>query len=385
MYHLYYNNFQDDTNLDETNSILSIPSVNSQTTASMSVNKYNFKIDETPLSCCASRLLQFLFLELKTEIKEFVPKDHKMITKILYEINHTLKRSNKLSRIGEGDEKHPFSLTNMKNQVIQTDLTCDQLEMIIQKSSNLDATLEAHNKLDANFRTLSEKLETDAGSLELANCNEEIAKLSKEMLSLKKTLIESSDDKDNLFFKKLEDKCIELKEEMRQLYNDLEPKNNNDLIKNLSETLIKSCDKINSLEVKCAETTKESLIQLFENVKLDFLLFSRQIQTEELSRDVKNINLAYLKEIKKLKCCHFHGDYEAPEPKKIYKKSEPLLKSNNDIMKEVAVHDDHHVQGFGASSITNNNEKSMEFVFNNDEIKLMSLLENAEFSKLYQN
>lgn len=31
-------------------------------------------MDQTPLSCCASRLLQFLFLELKTELKEFVPK-----------------------------------------------------------------------------------------------------------------------------------------------------------------------------------------------------------------------------------------------------------------------------------------------------------------------
>lgn len=40
----------------------------------MSVNKYNLKIDQTPLSCCTSRLLQFLFLELKTELKEFVPK-----------------------------------------------------------------------------------------------------------------------------------------------------------------------------------------------------------------------------------------------------------------------------------------------------------------------
>lgn len=68
------NYFQNDLNLNESNSIVSIPSVNTQTSGSMSVNKYNFKKDQTPLTCCASRLLQFLFLELKDELKEFVPK-----------------------------------------------------------------------------------------------------------------------------------------------------------------------------------------------------------------------------------------------------------------------------------------------------------------------
>ena len=70
--------------MDDSNSILSIPSVNTQTTASMSVNKCNLKIDQTPLSCCASRLLQFLFMELKNELKEFVPKGN-------YKNNHPKK------------------------------------------------------------------------------------------------------------------------------------------------------------------------------------------------------------------------------------------------------------------------------------------------------
>lgn len=39
---------------------------------------------------------------------------------------------------------------------------------------------------------------------------------------MKKTLKETSEDKDNLFFKKLDDKCIELKDEMRGLHDVLE-------------------------------------------------------------------------------------------------------------------------------------------------------------------
>lgn len=41
---------------------------------------------------------------------------------------------------------------NTRNTFAQTDLTRDQVEMFIQKSSNLDDTLKAHTKLEADFR-----------------------------------------------------------------------------------------------------------------------------------------------------------------------------------------------------------------------------------------
>ena len=41
---------------------------------------------------------------------------------------------------------------NTSNTFAQTDLIRDQVEMFIQKASNLDDTLEAHKKLDADFR-----------------------------------------------------------------------------------------------------------------------------------------------------------------------------------------------------------------------------------------
>lgn len=223
----------------------------------------------------------------------------------------------------------------------------------------------------------------------------------------------------------------------------------------MSETLIRSCEKINSLEVKCAETTKESLIQLFENVKLDvsalfiifvcfhidfemfcppkqFLLNSRKNQTEELSREVKNINSAYVKEIETLKSCHFHGDslknkctssLQKMSPIKLIKSNkkqrelssnqykvdvndandisnieyisdkcekisereidESTMKSNNDIMEEVLLNDEQHLHRCRTSSKASSSVTKTEQVLNSDEIKLMSLLESVEHSRLY--
>ena len=158
---------------------------------------------------------------------------------------------------------------------------------------------------------------------------------------------------------------------------------------------------------------------------------SRQIQTEELTRDVKNINSAYVKEIETMKGCHFQGDYERPESKKVYNKSAPFhhkmiptklkklknklksessryqidgiddtvdaefigdkcemifdreidkntMKSNNDIMKEMVVNDDYLIHdcrtNSKTSSKTSSNVKNKELILNSDEIKLMSLL-----------
>lgn len=47
--------------------------------------------------------------------------------------------------------KH-ISTQNTKNISVQTDLLRDQLEMFIHKSSYLDATEEAHKKLDVDYR-----------------------------------------------------------------------------------------------------------------------------------------------------------------------------------------------------------------------------------------
>lgn len=58
---------------------------------------------------------------------------------------------------------------------------------------------------------------------------------------------------------------------------------------------------------------------------------------------------------------------------------ENTLKSNNDIMDKVMVNDEHHLH----SCHTSSNGKN-EQVLNNDEIKLMSLLESVEHSRLYQ-
>lgn len=41
---------------------------------------------------------------------------------------------------------------NTSNTFAQTDLIRDQIEMFIQKSSNLDNTLKTHKILDAEFR-----------------------------------------------------------------------------------------------------------------------------------------------------------------------------------------------------------------------------------------
>lgn len=45
-----------------------------------------------------------------------------------------------------------WNTQNTRNSFAQTDLTRDQVEMFIQKSSNLDDSLEAHIKLEADFR-----------------------------------------------------------------------------------------------------------------------------------------------------------------------------------------------------------------------------------------
>lgn len=164
-----------------------------------------------------------------------------------------------------------------------------------------------------------------------------------------------------------------------------------------------------------------------------FLLNSRKKQTEELSREVKNINSAYVKEIETLKSCNFHGDtlnnsFDIQEPKKVLKKCASSLqkkkssncfryqvdgdddngnvdteftgdkcekifereidintmKSNNDIMDKMMAKDEHHLYSCRTSSKTSSNVKNNKQVLNSDEIKLMSLLESAEHSRLYQ-
>lgn len=46
----------------------------------------------------------------------------------------------------------------------------------------------------------------------------------------------------------------------------------NEMIDNLNEKLMKSCEKINGLEEMCAESRKEFLCQQLENAKLDVSL-----------------------------------------------------------------------------------------------------------------
>lgn len=172
---------------------------------------------------------------------------------------------------------------------------------------------------------------------------------------------------------------------------------------------------------------------------------SRKNQTEELSREVKNINSAYVKEIETLKSCHFHGDtfnnsFEILDPKKVIKKcasslqkmspikliksnkkqrelstnqyqvdvddakdisdiehiadkcekifervDENTMKSNNDIMEEMLLNDKHQLHRCRTSSKASSSVNKTEQVLNSDEIKLMSLLESVEHSILYHN
>lgn len=164
-----------------------------------------------------------------------------------------------------------------------------------------------------------------------------------------------------------------------------------------------------------------------------FLLNSRNKQTEELSRDVKNINSAYVKEIETLKSCIYHGDslnnsFEIQGPKTVLKKcasslqkmipsncfqyqvdgnddngtidteftgdkcekifereiDENTIKSNNDTIDKLVVNDEHHLYSCHTSSKTSSNVKNNKQKLNSDEIKLMSLLESVENSRLYQ-
>lgn len=49
--------------------------------------------------------------------------DHKIIAKILSEISHTLKRANKLPRMGEGDENN-VTLINLQCNIWKFKLLC---------------------------------------------------------------------------------------------------------------------------------------------------------------------------------------------------------------------------------------------------------------------
>ncbi|CAG9800551.1 unnamed protein product [Chironomus riparius] len=269
------------------NTVMSLPE------SVMTKINYNGSVMPSPVS--PIKLLQFLIMELKTKLKDYVAEDDVQIPKILNEINYAIKHvmlERKLNKSKTSQMMDINQISNDKNftsKDTQTDLKGDDVEKLVDFQDKY-FTLQA--EMDVNLRRME-----DVFTVELKKSDDKITKLRDDINVMQTSFSHGIEDKNHSISHHIDLKIEEIKGEMKFLIGMLGETKNHNLIDNLSKKLAQTQKKIDDVKIKCTETAKNCLQMHVEN----HLIKSHASQTKQIGCELGQIKNEVWREIQALK------------------------------------------------------------------------------------
>ncbi|XP_070492802.1 uncharacterized protein [Chironomus tepperi] len=284
--------------LYQTESLCTLNSYNN-TVMSMAesvMTKINYNGSVMPSPVSPIKLLQFLIMELKTKLKDYVAEDDVQIPKILNEINYAIKHvmlerklnKSKTSQMMEINEISSNDI-NYTSKDTQTDLKGDDVEKFVDFQDKY-FTLQA--EMDVNLRRME-----DVFTMELKKSDEKITKLRDDINVMQTSFSNGIKDKNLSISHQIDLKMEEIKGEMKFLIGMFGETKNHNLIDNLSKKLAQTQKKIDDVKIKCTETAKNCLQMHVEN----HLIKSHASQTKQIGCELGQIKNEVWREIQALK------------------------------------------------------------------------------------